>query len=121
MDFFRSKSCGQIVTSSPRHCTCSQFNEHPVVYDREEYLEQCHYTPELFSFPLAQEVIKRTHFEGLEAMKRAVTSEVSGRFETPFYQSTVICLKRMEICIRLNGFTFKGKPCMLFEIDINCL
>ena len=71
-------------------------------------LEQPHYLPDLapcdfFLFPKLKGIIKGTRFEGVEAIKRAVTTELRGIPEESFQQCIEAWQKRMEKCIRLEG------------------
>ena len=70
-------------------------------------LEQPPYSPDLapcdfFLFPTKlKRIIKGTRFEGVEAIKRAVTTELRGVPEESFQQCIEAWQRRMEKCIRL--------------------
>ena len=77
-------------------------------------LEQPLYSPDLapcdfFLFPKLKGIIKGTHFEGVEAIKRAVTTELRGIPEESFQQRMEAWQRRMEKCIRLEGGYFEGE------------
>ena len=81
---------GQILAASPRQCTCSQGPEHPAVPSREEHHRTgtTSYSPDLapcdfFLFPKLKGMIKGTRFEGVEAIKRAVTTQLRGTQKNP--------------------------------------
>ncbi|CAM1306317.1 Uncharacterised protein r2_g1611 [Pycnogonum litorale] len=85
---------GQIVAASQRQCTCSQRPEHPSVPGRDEHhrtgttsLDSPDLAPcDFFLFPKLKGAIKRTRFEGVEAVKRAVTTELRAIPEESFHQ-----------------------------------
>ena len=77
-------------------------------------LEQPPYSPDLapcdfFLFPKLKGVIKGTRFEDVEAIKRAVTTELRGIPEESFQQCIEAWQRRMEKCIRLEGDYFEGE------------
>ena len=101
---------GQIVAASPRQCLSSQRPEHPAVPGRE----QPPYSPDLapcafFLFPKLKGIIKGTRFEGVEAIKRAVTTELKGIPEESFQQCIEAWQRRMEKWARLEGGYFEGE------------
>ena len=51
--------------------------------------------------------IKGTRFDGVEAIKRAITTELRGIPEESFQQCIEARQRRMEKCIRLEGITLK--------------
>ena len=78
-------------------------------------LEQPPYLPDLapcdfFLFPKLKGSIKGIRFEGVEAIKRAVTTELRGIPEESFQQCIEAWQRRMEKCIRLEGDYFEGEP-----------
>ena len=77
-------------------------------------LEQPPYSPDLapcdfFLFPKLKGIIKGIHFEGVEAIKRAVTTELRGIPEESFQQCIEAWQRRMDKCIRLEGDYFEGE------------
>ena len=77
-------------------------------------LEEPPYSPDLapcafFLFPKLKGIIKGTRFEGVEAIKRAVTTELKGIPEESFQQCTEAWQRRMEKCIRLEEYYFEGE------------
>ena len=60
----------------------------------------------LFLFPKLKGIIKGTRFEGVEAIKRAVTRGIP---EESFQQCKEVWQRRMETCIRLEGDYFEGE------------
>ena len=77
-------------------------------------LEQPPYSPDLapcdfFLFPKVKGIIKGTLFEGVEAIERAVTTELRGIPEESFQQCIEAWPRRMEKCIRLEGDYLKGE------------
>ena len=60
-------------------------------------------------FPKLKGIINGTHFEGVEAIKRAVTTELSGIPKESFQQCIEAWQRRMEKRIRLEGDYFEGK------------
>ena len=71
-------------------------------------LEQPPYSPDLapcgfFLFPRLKGIIKGIHFESVEAIKRAVTTELRGIPEESFQQCIEAWQKRMEKWVRLEG------------------
>ena len=77
-------------------------------------LEQPPYSPDLalcdsFLFPKLKGIIKGTRFEGVEAIKRAVTTELRGIPEESFQLCIEAWPRRMEKCIRLEGDSFEGE------------
>ena len=77
-------------------------------------LEKPPYSPDLapcdfFLFPKLKGIIKGTRFEGVEAIKRAVTTELKGIPEESFQQCTEAWQRRMEKCIRLEEYYFEGE------------
>lgn len=81
-DYIFSHVAVQILAASPRQCICSQRCKHPVVPEKKvAVFEQPPYSPDLtacevFLFPTFKGIVKLTGLEGLEAMKRAVTTEL---------------------------------------------
>ena len=76
-------------------------------------LEQPPYSLDLapcdfFLFPKLKGIIKGTHFEGVEAIKRAVTMELRGIPEESFQQRMEAWQRRMEKCVRRKGGYFEG-------------
>ena len=76
-------------------------------------LEQPPYSLDLapcdfFLFPKLKGIIKGTHFEGVEAIKRAVTTELRGIPEESFQQRVEAWQRRMEKCVRGKGGYFEG-------------
>ena len=63
----------------------------------------------LFLFPMPKGIIKGARFEGVEATKWAVTTELRGIPEDSFQQCIEAWQKRMEKCIRLEGDYFEGE------------
>ena len=53
--------------------------------------------------------LKGTRFEGAEAIKRAVTTELRGIPEESFQLCIEAWPRRMEKCIRLEGDSFEGE------------
>ena len=62
-----------------------------------------------FLFPKLKGIIKGTYFEDVEAIKRAVTMELTGIPEASFQQCIEVWQRRMEKCIRLEGNYFEGE------------
>ena len=60
-----------------------------------------------FLFPKLKGTIKGTRFDGVEAIKRAITTELRGIPEESFQQCIEARQRRMEKCIRLEGITLK--------------
>ena len=60
-------------------------------------------------FPKLKGIINGTHFEGVEAIKRAVTTELSGIPKESFQQCIEAWQRRMEKRIRLEGDYFEGE------------
>ena len=76
-------------------------------------LEQPPYSPDLapcdfFLFPKLKRVIKGTRFPDVEAIKRAVTTELRGIPEEAFWGCIEAWMKRMDKCVRLEGNYFEG-------------
>ena len=72
-----------------------------------------------FIFSKLKGIIEKIYFEGEEAMKRAVTTELSCLQEGFFLQLTESWQIRMGKCSRLEKITLKWKPCTLsFGIKI---
>ena len=68
-------------------------------------LEQPPYSPDLapcafFLFPKLKEIIKGTCFEGVEAIKRAVTMELRGSPEESLQQCIEAWHRRIEKCVK---------------------
>ena len=77
-------------------------------------LEEPPYSPDLapcafFLFPKLKEIIKGTCFEGVEAIKRAVTTELRGMPEESFQKCIEAWQRMIEKCIRLEGGYFEGE------------
>lgn len=76
-------------------------------------LDQPPYSPDLapcdfFLFPKLKGVIKGTRFPDVDAIKRAVTTELR-RIPEEAFQGCMECwAKRMEKCVRLEGEYFEG-------------
>ena len=75
-------------------------------------LEQPPYSPDLaacdfFLFPKLKGVIKGTRFHDVEAIKRAVTTELR-RIPGEAFQGCIEAWKRMDKCVRLEGNYFEG-------------
>ena len=64
---------------------------------------------DFFLFPRLKGIIKGTRFEGVEAINRAVTTELRGIPEESFQQCKEVWQRRMETCIRLEGDYFEGE------------
>ena len=76
-------------------------------------LEEPPYSPDLapcdcFLFPKLKGIIKGTCFEDVEAVKRAVTMELTGIPEESSQQCIEAWQRRMEKCIRHEGNYFEG-------------
>ena len=76
-------------------------------------LEQPPYSPDLtphnfFLFPKLKGIIKGTRFEGMEAIKRAVMTELRGVPDESFQQCIEAWHSRMEKCVRREGDYFEG-------------
>lgn len=77
-----------------------------------DVLEQHSYSPDLVScdfllFPKLKGIINGTHFEGVKAIKRAVTMKLRGIQEESFQQCIEAWQIRMEKGIRLKGGYFE--------------
>ena len=88
-------------SSWPRR-TSLYWNNIPILPD----LAPC----DFFLFPKLKGSIKGIRFEGVEAIKRAVTTELRGIPEESFQQCIEAWQRRMEKCIRLEGDYFEGEP-----------
>ncbi len=76
-------------------------------------LDQPPYSPDLapcdfFLFPKLKGVIKGTRFPDVEAIKRAVTTELRRIPEEAFRGCIEVWKKRMDKCVRLEGNYFEG-------------
>ena len=77
-------------------------------------LEEPPYSPSLapcdfFLFTRLKGINKGTRFESVEAIKRAVTTDLKGIPEESFQQCIGAWQRRMEKCIRLEGGYFEGE------------
>ena len=54
-------------------------------------------------------IIKEARFEGVEAVKRAVTTDLRGILEESFQQCIEAWQRRLDKCIRLKGDCFEGE------------
>ena len=71
-----------------------------------------------FLFFKLKEIIKGTHFEGMEAIKKAIMTELKGIPEESFQQHIEVWEKALDS----REITLKEKSCsLLFGIEINCL
>ena len=61
-----------------------------------------------FQIPKLKGVIKGTRFPDVEAIKRAVTTELLGIPEEDFRGCIKLWKKRMDKCVRLEGNYFEG-------------
>ena len=76
-------------------------------------LEQPPYSPDLapcdfFLFPKLKGVIKGTRFPDVEAIKRAMTTELQRILEETFRGCIEAWKKTMDKCVRLEGNYFEG-------------
>ena len=63
---------------------------------------------DFFLFPKLKGVIKGTQFPDVEAIKRAVTTELRRIPEEAFWGCIEVWKKRMDKCMRLEGNYFEG-------------
>ena len=71
------------------------------------------YLPDLapcnfFLFPKLKEILKGTHFQGVEDIKTSVTRHLKTITKEVFLQCFKAWSKRMEKCIKANGEYFEG-------------
>ena len=77
-------------------------------------LNQLSYPPDLapcdfFLFPKLKEVIKGTHVEDVEAIKKAVTKELRAMLQESHQESMEAWQKRMAKFIKAEGDYFEGE------------
>ena len=67
-----------------------------------------------FLFPKLKGVVKGTRFPDVEAIKRAVTTELWRIAEEAFRGCIEVWKRRMDKCVRLEGNYFEGDK-LLFQ------